>query len=102
MTFYVCLRCCTRFLEYWQWRRLYNTIALIAEDTDLLVLLLYYAQDVNKGLYLKNCNNLLARPAGAQMPGPYSRPPWLFAIQQQSTVLQSGHIQLTPVSLMSS
>ena len=54
MTFYVCLRCCTRFLEYWQWRRLYNTIALIAEDTDLLVLLLYYAQDVNKGFYLRS------------------------------------------------
>jgi len=80
MTFYVCLRCCTRFLEYWQWRSLYNTTTLMAEDTDLLVLLLFYAQDVNKGLYLKNCNNLLA-PAGAQMPGPYSRPPWLFAIQ---------------------
>jgi len=30
------------------------------------------------------------------------RPPWLFAIQQQSTVFQSGHIQFTSVWLMSS
>jgi len=36
------------------------------------------------------------------MPGPYGHPPWFFAIQQHSTVLQYGHIQLTPVSLMSS
>ena len=61
----------------------------------------------NTASKLKSRNILLMKLAGSswvgmQMPGPYGCPPWLFAIQQQSTVLQSDHIQLTLVSLMSS
>jgi len=35
-------------------KSLQHTTTLIGEDTDLLVLLLYYAQDVNKGLYFRS------------------------------------------------
>ena len=35
-------------------KSLQHTTTLIGEDTDLLVLRLYYAQDVNKGLYFRS------------------------------------------------
>jgi len=35
-------------------KSLQHTTTLIEENTDLIVLLLYYAQDVNKGLYLRS------------------------------------------------
>jgi len=35
-------------------KSLQHTTTLIGEDTDLLVLLLYYAQDVNKGYYFRS------------------------------------------------
>ena len=35
-------------------KSLQHTTTVIGEDTDLLVLLLYYAHDVNKGLYFRS------------------------------------------------